>query len=419
MSHMKYTCVFYRMLLVSYILCVTTHSVLAGKIETRSKKPKHHNIVSAAINDHDTTRYPGTTEIALNARQTIVIDYLTGQTLLAKNEHEKMAPSSMIKIMTSYIVEEKVKNGDFGLDSEFIVSEKAWKMEGTRSFMPLGKMVRLEDILRGIIVHSGNDASIVAAEGICGSEENFVDVMNDKAREMGMKDTVFMNVTGLPDKNQYSTVSDLATLSTALIRTHPGFYPIYSEISFTFGTDPNGNPITQGNRNPLLYKNVGCDGIKTGYTVDGGYGVAASFIDNQRRYIMVINGLSSMQKRADEATKIVHWVRQNFTNKRLYSKDDVVTEIPVTLGVKDTLPLTVKDDISMLALRSDKNKKADVRTEITQPIAAPIAAGDIIGKVIISVDNTTQSYDLVAKESVEKVGWLKQMIYYITYPFKH
>lgn len=239
------------------------------------------------------------------------MDYSTGKILLEKNAHEQMPPSSMTKIMTSYLIEEKLKKEEVSPASEFIVSEKAWRMGGSKSFMPLGEKVRLDDILRGIIIQSGNDACIVAAEGLYGSEEIFVDAMNAKAQEIGMNNTHFVNSNGWPAENPYSTAYDLALLARLLITTHPEFYSIYSEKNFTFGKDQKGNLITQGNRNPLLYKDIGCDGVKTGYTDDGGYGIVASFIDNNRRYIMVINGLGSMKERANEALKIVYWLKQN------------------------------------------------------------------------------------------------------------
>ncbi len=358
-------------------------------------------------------QYPNSTTIDIKARQVLVIDYSTGKILLEKNAHERMPPSSMTKIMTSYIIQEKIKIQEVSLDSEFIVSEKAWRMAGSKSFMPLGEKVRLDDILRGIIIQSGNDACVVAAEGLSGSEEAFVDLMNAKAQEIGMKNTYFVNSNGWPDENHYSTAYDLALLGALLIKTHPEFYPIYSEKNFTFGKDQNGNPITQGNRNPILYKDLGGDGIKTGYTDLGGYGIIISFIDKNRRYIAVINGLNSMKERADESTKIVQWVQQNFINKKFYSKGDVVGEATIWLGEKDKVALELSEDVVSLALRSNQQNKIDTNIEITSPLSAPVKAGDVVGKMLVTIDGDSLETPITVNESVEKVGIFRQIIAYI------
>ena len=391
---------------------LTTHPVFASKKKQNVKKlenVKEENLVE----DINITRYPGSTAISLKAKQVIIIDYSTGKVLLEKNAHEQMAPSSMTKMMTSYIIEEKIKKGEVSLDSTFLVSEKAWRIGGSKSFMPLGEEVRLEDILRGIIIQSGNDACVVAAEGLHGSEEEFVEVMNSKAQEIGMKNTHFTNSNGWPAENHYSTAYDLALLGAWLIKTHPEFYPIYSEKNFTFGKDQKGNAITQGNRNPLLYKDLGCDGIKTGYTDEGGYGIVASFIDKDRRYIMVINGLNSMKERAEESAKLVHWVKQNFVNKKFYSKGDVVDEVSVWLGVKDKVQLEVADDVFGLSVRSEQKNNVDIKKDIPASLPAPLKAGDLVGKMIITVDNEKYEVALVVKESIGKVGFFKQIILYI------
>jgi len=392
---------------------LTTHSVFAAKKKQNVKKLENVKEENLVVEDINITRYPGSTAISLKAKQVIIIDYSTGKVLLEKNAHEQMAPSSMTKMMTSYIIEEKIKKGEVSLDSTFLVSEKAWRIGGSKSFMPLGEEVRLEDILRGIIIQSGNDACVVAAEGLHGSEEEFVEVMNSKAQEIGMKNTHFTNSNGWPAENHYSTAYDLALLGAWLIKTHPEFYPIYSEKNFTFGKDQKGNAITQGNRNPLLYKDLGCDGIKTGYTDEGGYGIVASFIDKDRRYIMVINGLNSMKERAEESAKLVHWVKQNFVNKKFYSKGDVVDEVSVWLGVKDKVQLEVADDVFGLSVRSEQKNNVDIKKDIPASLPAPLKAGDVVGKMIITVDSEKYEVALVVKESIEKVGFFKQIILYI------
>jgi D-alanyl-D-alanine carboxypeptidase (penicillin-binding protein 5/6) len=406
--------IFRTVFLLYLIFFGTCQCVFAANKSAINKKIK--NIKTEKIIEEDASniiQYPNSTAITLRAKQVLVIDYSTGKILLEKNAYERMAPSSMTKIMTSYIIEEKIKKGEMSLDSEFIVSEKAWRMGGSKSFMPLGEKVRLDDILRGIIIQSGNDASIVAAEGLNGSEEEFVDVMNSKAQEMGMKNTNFVNSNGWPDENHYSTAYDLALLSRVLIKTHPEFYPIYSEKNFTFGKDQKGNPITQGNRNPLLYKDLGCDGIKTGYTDLGGYGIIASFVDKDRRYIAVINGLNSMKERANESAKIVQWVKQNFVNKKFYSKGDVVGEAKVWLGVKDKVHLEVSEDVIGLGLRSKQQNEINTKIEVPSPLSAPLEAGDLVGKMVVTIDGEVQEIPVIVNESVEKVGFFRQIIAYI------
>ncbi|WP_425360199.1 MULTISPECIES: palindromic element RPE1 domain-containing protein [unclassified Candidatus Tisiphia] len=373
-------------------------------------------VTSSAEGNNNITRHPDTNAITLEAKQAIVIDYATGKVLLAKNADEHMFPSSMTKIMTSYLIEEKIQKGEVSFDSHFIVSEKAWRMGGSKSFMPLGEMVRLEDILNGIIVQSGNDACIVAAEGLYGTEENFVEAMNLQAQKIGMKDTHFVNASGWPAENHYSTAYDLAILSMALIKNHPEFYHIYSKKYFTFGKDQKGRPITQGNRNLLLYKDIGCDGIKTGFTDNAGYGMVASCIDDGRRYIMVVNGLSSMKKRADESLMLLDWIKQNFIHKKFYAKGDIIEEINVWLGVKDKVQLVAAEKLSMVVPRSNQ-EKIDIKISIPPTVSAPLKAGDIVGKITVIVDNDVQEIALLAKESIDKVGFLKRIACYFNYLF--
>lgn len=249
---------------------ILIHYFLISAIVSVQAESHTKTVTSITEENNNIIRHPDTNAITLEAKQAIVIDYVTGKVLLEKDAYERMIPSSMTKIMTSYLIEEKIQKSEVSFDSNFIVSEKAWRMGGSKSFMPLGEMVRLEDILSGIIIQSGNDACIVAAEGLYGTEENFVEAMNLQTQKIGMKGTHFVNASGWPAENHYSTAYDLAILSRTLIKNHPEFYHIYSKKYFTFGKDQKGQPITQGNRNLLLYKDIGCDGIKTGYTDDGG-----------------------------------------------------------------------------------------------------------------------------------------------------
>ena len=401
----------------SLLICLTfifnIHSTFAVNKKVGIKKLENIR-KEELLEDKATIHYPGTTAISLKAKQAIVLDYLTGRVLLEKHAHEQMPPSSMTKIMTSFIIEEKLKKAEVSLDTMFTVSEKAWRIGGSKSFMPLGKQVKMKDILRGIIIQSGNDACIVAAEGLYGSEERFVEVMNKTAEEIGMRNTHFVNSNGWFAENHYSTAHDIALLSSWLVKTHPEFYHIYSERNFTYGKDKKGNPITQGNRNPLLYKDLNCDGIKTGYTDRGGYGIAASFIDKNRRYIIVINGLNSMQERSDESTKIVHWVKQNFNNKKLYSKGEIIEEVSVKFGVKDRVHLEIADDIFMLTLNSTEKNDIKIEKNINSSITAPIKAGECIGKIVVTFNDSKEEVDLIAKESIERMHFFKRVISYIS-----
>jgi D-alanyl-D-alanine carboxypeptidase (penicillin-binding protein 5/6) len=398
---------------LTYIFVLFILSPFIARAESSPTKIASSN-EGGTIEDNSFERYPGTTELSMKSKQAIIMDYATSKILLEKNAKEQMIPSSMTKMLTSYLIEDKISKKEASFDSSYIVSEKAWRMGGTKSFMPLGEMVRLEDILRGIIIQSGNDACIVAAEGLYGSEENFADAMNLKAQELGMKDTHFVNSSGWPAENHYSTAYDLALLGIALIRDHQEFYHIYSEKVFTFGKDRKGAPITQGNRNPLLYKDVNCDGIKTGATDKGGYGMVASCVDNGRRYVIVINGLNSMQERSNEALTLLSWVKQNFINKRFYSKGEVIAEVPVWLGVKDKVRLLIAEDASILIPRSRQNN-IELKKELPLSISAPLKAGDVVGKVLITNGNDVYEVALITEEHIEKVGIFKQAARYISY----
>ncbi|WP_341763491.1 D-alanyl-D-alanine carboxypeptidase family protein [Candidatus Tisiphia endosymbiont of Beris chalybata] len=392
----------YRSFFLGLIIFVIFETKAFASLKDPLIKEQNNNIISNII------RYPNTSAIETRAKQVIIMDFLSGKILLEKNAYERMIPSSMTKIMTSYLIEDKIQKGEVTFDSQFVVSEKAWRMGGSKSFMPLGELVNLKDILYGIIIQSGNDACVVAAEGLAGSEENFVDSMNKKASEVGMNSTHFMNASGWPEENHYSTVYDIAVLGRLLIQNHSEFYPIYSEKYFTFGKDQKGRAITQGNRNPLLYKDLGCDGIKTGHTDQGGFGMVASFVDNARRYIMVINGLSSMQKRAEESLALLHWVKQNFTTKKIYNKGDEIGEAEVWLGVSEKVKIIVAEDVSALVTRLGAHK-IESTTNFTSPIPAPIKAGEVIGKLKVVTNEDIQEIDLLAKDPVEKVGFLKQI----------
>ncbi len=235
------------------------------------------------------------------AKQAIIIDYDTNTVLYEKNADEKMPTSSMSKVLTTIVVYDAIRDGKLKMDQDLPVSERAWKMGGSRMFLDINTTAKVEDLIKGVVIQSGNDACVVLAEGVAGTEENFSDLLNRKAADIGMKNSHFMNSNGWPDPNHYSTARDLALMGMYLIKNYPEDYKYYSEIDFTY------NNIKQGNRNPLLYKSIGADGIKTGHTEDGGYGLIGSAVANGRRIVMVINGTSSMQARADESEKLMKW----------------------------------------------------------------------------------------------------------------
>lgn len=316
------------------------------------------------------------------AKEAYIIDAETGQVLFAKNADVKMPTSSMSKTMTAYLVFEGLKNGKLSLDQELPVSEKAWRMQGSKMFVPLGGMVRVEDLIRGVIIQSGNDATIVLAEGLAGSEGEFAVAMNRKAKELGMMNSNFMNASGWPDPNHYSTCHDLALLGMALIRDFPEQYKYYSEKDFTYNT------IKQGNRNPLLYKNIGADGIKTGHTEDAGYGLMGSAVRDGRRVIMVVNGLTSMDERAQESTRLMEWALANFTNTNILQVGMKVADMPVVLGMERTVPLIVDQNLKITMPRM---ASPDVKAQAVfkGPLKAPVAKGTEVGIIRVEVPNMT------------------------------
>ena len=339
------------------------------------------------------------------AKQAIMIDFDTGQIILEKNSDELMKPASMAKLMTIYIVFEKIKNKSISLDDKFIVSEKAWKKRGSRTFLEPGQNVTVSDLLRGVIVQSGNDAAIVLAEGISGTEDIFSDLMNSVARELGMKNTTFRNSTGWPDPEQNTSARDLSILSTNLIKNFPELYKMFAEISFTY------NGIKQGNRNPILYNNLvfGADGLKTGHTEESGYGLAASAKQKNLRFILVLNGMTSMRQRKQESSRLLNSAFREYKKLNLYLSNDNVTNAKVFLGDMETVPLIVKQDISLL-LNSIEQREMIVKAIWNEPISAPIQEDTELGKLLIKVsDEKTLSFPLYAGKEVKKQSFFKRI----------
>ena len=339
------------------------------------------------------------------AKQAIMIDPDTGQIILEKNADELMKPASMAKLMTIYIAFEKIKNKSISLDDKFIVSEKAWKKRGSRTFLEPGQTVSVEDLLRGVIVQSGNDAAIVLAEGISGTEDIFSDLMNSVARELKMNNTIFKNSTGWPDPQQNTSSRDLSILALNLINKFPDLYKMFAEISFTY------NGIKQGNRNPILYNNLvfGADGLKTGHTQESGYGLVASAKRNNLRFILVLNGMTSMRQRKQESSRLLNSAFREFKKLKIYNLNETVTKAKVFLGESDNISLIVKDEINLL-LNSVEQREMKVKASWKEPISAPVSKDTILGTLTIEIPNkTVLSYPLLAASDIQKQGFIKRI----------
>lgn len=338
------------------------------------------------------------------AKQAYIIDYETGQVLLDKDANEKMPTSSMSKTLTGYVVYQALESGKITLDQEFPVSEKAWRMQGSKMFLPLNSMVKVEDLIRGMLIQSGNDAAVTLAEGVAGSEEAFVQQMNQAAQELGMKDSHFMNASGWPDPDHYSTAHDLALLGRAVIHDFPKYYKYDSEKEFTY------NNIKQGNRNPLLYKNIGADGIKTGHTDAGGYGLIGSGAKDGRRVIMVLNGMESMDERAQESTRLLEWALNSFTNRDVVQKGMKAADAPVVMGMERSVPLIVDQDLKLTVPRLDQTA---IRAEAAfkAPLEAPIIKGAQIGTLRIDIAGmNTIELPLIAGKDVPRKGFFPALL---------
>jgi D-alanyl-D-alanine carboxypeptidase (penicillin-binding protein 5/6) len=309
------------------------------------------------------------------AKWAIAVDFTTGATLLEKLADEEMPPSSMTKLMTIYLVYERLKQGRLKLEDELTVSERAWKMGGSKMFVQVGNQVKVEDLIRGVIVQSGNDATIVLAEAIAGSEEQFAEAMNAKAKAMGLKHSQFRNVTGWPDPEQHMSARDIATVAHRIIRDFPEYYHYDAEKSFKY------NGIDQENRNPMVRKGTG-DGLKTGHTEAGGYGLAASAIRNGRRIVLVLNGMASMRERAEEGERLMDWCFANFEDVTLFTAGDTIERAPVWMGTSKDVPLVAGKEITVTLPRNWR-ENAQVKLAYDTPVKAPVMKGDVLGKLTL------------------------------------
>ncbi len=310
------------------------------------------------------------------AKFAIIIDYNTGAVLLEKDADVTMVPSSMTKLMTAYLVYELLRAGRLQLTQELPVSDRAWRMGGSKMFVELGKSVKIEDLIRGVIVQSGNDACIVLAEGIAGSEEQFAELMTQKARDLGLEHTVFRNSTGWPHPEHRSTARDMANLARRIIRDFPEYYHYDAEKSFKY------NGIDQANRNPLVRKNL-ADGLKTGHTEEAGYGLVASAERGGRRVVLMVNGLKTMRERSEESERLLEWSFREFENVTLFTAADVVEQAPVHLGASPTVPLVGGRDVVVTMPRGWR-ARAKVTLAYASPVPAPVQRGTRLGQLTVS-----------------------------------
>lgn len=337
------------------------------------------------------------------AKQAYLVDFDTHTVMLDKSAEELMHPASMSKMMTIYMLFDSLKKGKVKLDDEFEVSENAWRKGGAAStgstmFLPLNSRVKVENLIHGIIIQSGNDACIVVAEGLAGSEAAFAAEMTQKAHEIGLKDSTFTNATGWPDPTHLTTAHDLAVLAERTIRDFPEYYHFYDDREFVF------NGIKQGNRNPLLYRNIGADGLKTGHTQISGYGLTASAVAGDRRLILVVNGLPSMQARADESDRLLSWGFREYNNYTLLKPGETIADADVWLGEEKTVPLVAQSAEVITLPRIDRNKMK-VTVVYDGPIPAPIAKGQQVATMVVSVDGETKAeLPLVAGADVPRLG---------------
>ena len=336
--------------------------------------------------------------IDTKAEQAIVMDFDTNEILFEKNSNLKTPPASMTKIMTVYAAFDRLKNTDLSIENECVVSAKAYKMGGSRTFLEIDDKVSIDELLKGIIIQSGNDASVALAECLAGTEDDFAKLMNVYAKRLGMINTNFLNSSGWPEDDHYSTVYDLALLSNALIREFPDLYLYFSDKEFTY------NDIKQPNRNKLLSSVRGADGLKTGFTKASGWGIAATAKRDNRRITTVINGTNSSRSRLNEASNLINWAFSQTSQKLLVDENQVIVEVDVWLGNKPRVNLvSSKKIISTLSFDQIQLIKSSLNYK--KPIEAPIKKGEVLGKLIIDIDGKPNiEVELISQESIGSVN---------------
>lgn len=342
--------------------------------------------------------------IETKAKNLILMDYDTGQYLYAKDAEKMIPPASMSKLMTVYMIFEKLKDGSLSLDDTFTVSENAWRKGGAASgsstmFLNIGEKVRVGDLIQGIIIQSGNDACIVAAENISGSEEDFARAMTDKAQKLGLHNSSFANATGWPHPDQKMSVEDLAKLARIIIKDFPEYYYLFSERNYTH------NNIRQGNRNPLLYSMPEADGLKTGHTEEAGFCLAGSAKRGDRRLISIMSGLASNKERSEEAEKIMNWGFREFDNYKILKQGQKVAELPVWFGTEKNVDLLVNEDV-LRTIKKNKASKVKMTAVYDKPVKAPVKQGDKLGFVRVEVPGAEMvEVPLIANKDIKKLGW--------------
>ena len=350
--------------------------------------------------------------LEIKARTAILQDFLSGEILYEKEPDRSIYPASMTKIMTAIIAFDLIKSGDLSLEDKFLISEKAWRLSTagySSMFIMVGDNVSVEDLLKGIIIASGNDACIALAEGIAGTEEEFAILMTMKAKELGMENTNFSNSSGINDPDNYSTVRDILIMSNYLIKEHPDFYEWFSEKEFTWDRT-GGDPITQGNRNPLLYKNIGADGIKTGYLAVERFSLASSLQRKGRRLIAVGSGFETKNSRSRESSKLLTYGLTNFDLIQIAKSNEPVDKIDVWLGKDKNIDVFVKDDVYKTIKKAQK-RLLKVSLKYTGPIEAPIKKNQVLGKLRVVYDeNLLGEYNLLASKDVKRVNIFSRLI---------
>tara|TARA_B100000965_G_scaffold294335_1_gene252301 strand:+ start:1714 stop:2865 length:1152 start_codon:yes stop_codon:yes gene_type:complete len=358
-----------------------------------------------------------TANIEIKARTAILQDFLSKEILYEKEPNRSIYPASMTKIMTSIIAFDLIKSGDLSLDDKFLISENAWRLSTagySSMFIMVGDEVSVEDLLRGIIVASGNDACVALAEGIAGTEEEFAVLMTSKAKELGMENTNFSNSSGINDPDNYSTVKDILIMSHYLIKEYPEYYEWFKETEFTWDRT-GGDPITQGNRNPLLYKNIGADGIKTGYLAVEKYSLASSLERNGRRLIAVGSGFETKNSRSRESTKLLTYAITNFDLVEINKKNQPIDKIDVWLGVESSVDVYVNEDIYK-TIKKAKKKLLKVSIIYNGPVEAPIKKDQSVGKLKVVYDQELiGEFDLLASKDINRVNMFSRLIKSLNY----
>ena len=348
----------------------------------------------------------------IKARTAILQDYLSGEILFEKEPDKSIYPASMTKIMTAIIAFDLIKKGDLSLDEKFIVSENAWRLSSagySSMFIMVGDEVTVENLLKGIIVASGNDACVALAEGIAGTEDEFAIMMTAKAKEIGMENTNFANSSGINNTKNVSTVRDIMIMSNYLIKNFPEEYKMFAEKEFTWDRT-GGDPITQGNRNPLLYSSLGADGIKTGYLAVEKYSLASSVDRNGRRLIAVGSGFNTKNDRSRESSKLIKWGLTNFDLVKVTQSDTPIEDVEVWLGKKNTVKTYVNKDIYKV-INKGRKSLLKVTLKYNGPIHAPIKKDDVIGKLNLSYKGEfIEEYDLLAFEDVKKLNIFSRLM---------